>query len=376
MRGNATADEEAIEDEEDELTKEEKEYLRKKDAEVTHNKAKMESTKRKTYTDMRRNAFLPLASPRWIELMSTALSGNIWSLETFNYLAPIDQRGYRLLASLSQDEMKQAIERALEMNTAPPDAKFPFNREGVFLPPMNAMDSNKCSLPRPTVMIKGNKPPQNPSSLAELKRIWNVGKPYIKCRCTSEGNADCGSGPAWFDHLVWNLLYHLEVFYPDAPTPRAKVSSLIKCLSTCSKPLMITSVSFGCVREVMMLLAKKIITNPSVTCETFLTGMNGADRKAFKECAKLFLMSKYVKKRARAAAASSSAGSKRPKGEGQGTMDRFVNSTPPPTLPADDGSPPGSNVTTIGGRRDGLPAQLTGGGNKQQRTAQRAIFIN
>ncbi|GBG89977.1 hypothetical protein CBR_g50067 [Chara braunii] len=94
-------DEEVMNDEEDELTEEEKEYVRRKDAEVARTKAQMMTTKKKTFTDTWRNAFIPLASPRWVENMSTAFSGKICSLETFNYLAPIDQRGYRLLALLT-----------------------------------------------------------------------------------------------------------------------------------------------------------------------------------------------------------------------------------------------------------------------------------
>ncbi|GBG83976.1 hypothetical protein CBR_g37848 [Chara braunii] len=309
-----------MEDVQDELTEEEKEYLRRKDAEVASTKASLDSKKRKTFTDVRRNAFLPLASPRWVETMTNAFSGKIWALETYNFLAPIDERGYRLLASLSQDEMKAAYDRALEMNTIPPDVKFPFNGDGIFLPPMNSMDANKCGLPRPSVMVKGNKPPRNPSAFAELKRIWNVGRPYIKCRCTVEGRADCGTGPAWFDHLVWFLLYNLDVMYPDAPNPRMKMNLLIKCLSTCWKPLMLMSIAFGCVRGVMMLLGKRIIADPGLTTHTVLRGVLGSDRKAFKKCARLFLMAKYVKKRSRNAGGASSSGNKRARGEGQETV--------------------------------------------------------
>ncbi|GBG84158.1 hypothetical protein CBR_g38132 [Chara braunii] len=107
VRKLAVADEVAIEDEEDELTEEEKEYLKKKDAEMAKTKACLMTSKKKTFSDVRRNPFLPLASPRWVEIMSTAFSSKIWSLETFNFLAPIDQRGYRLLVSLTQDEMKK-----------------------------------------------------------------------------------------------------------------------------------------------------------------------------------------------------------------------------------------------------------------------------
>ncbi|GBG63612.1 hypothetical protein CBR_g38923 [Chara braunii] len=293
VRGVVIVDEVALEDDEDEMTEEE-EYMRKKEVEVARTKACLMTNKKKTFTDARRNAFLPLASPRWVETMSTAFSDRIWSLETFNYLAPIDQRGYRLSASLTQDEMKAAFERALDMSTTPPKVKFPFNGDGIFLPPMSSMDVSKCFLPRPNVLIKGNKPRQNLSALAELKRVWNVGRPYLKCKCCSEGKADCGTGPAWFDHLILFLLHNLDILYPDAPTPRAKVSSVIKCFSTCWKPLILTSLSFGCVREVMMLLAKKIVANPSLTIDFVLVGVNGADRKAFKECAKLLLMSKLL----------------------------------------------------------------------------------
>ncbi|GBG76952.1 hypothetical protein CBR_g23166 [Chara braunii] len=376
VRGVVIADEVALEDDEDEMTEEE-EYRRKNDAEVARTKACLMTNKKKVFTDARRNAFLPLASPRWVETMSTAFSGRIWSLETFNYLAPIDQRGYRLLASLTQDEMKAAFERALDMNTAPPEVKFPFNGDGIFLPPMSSMDVSKCSLPRPNVSIKGNKPPQNPPALAELKRVWNVGRPYLKCRCCYEGKADCGTRPPWFDHLIWFLLHNLDILYPDAPTPRVKVSSLIKCLSTCWKPLMLLSLSFGCVREVMMLLDKKSVANPSLTIDSVLVGMNGADRKTFKECVKLLLMSKYIKKRPRLDEGASSSGGKRGRTDGQGTMHCFMCSTPPDQPDKPDASTPSeSTITSVGGKRVGLSAALNGGNVGHQRNVNRAIFDN
>ncbi|GBG88975.1 hypothetical protein CBR_g48585 [Chara braunii] len=90
VRRVVIADEVALEDEKDEMTEEEKEYMRMKDAEVARTKASLGSSKKKTFLDMCRNAFIPLALPRWVETMSTAFSDKIWSLETFNYLGPVD----------------------------------------------------------------------------------------------------------------------------------------------------------------------------------------------------------------------------------------------------------------------------------------------
>ncbi|GBG74596.1 hypothetical protein CBR_g19004 [Chara braunii] len=77
VRSVVVADEVALEDEEDGMTEEEKEYLRMKDLEVARTKAGLVTSKRKSFTDTRRNEFLPLASPRWIETMSTVFSGKI-----------------------------------------------------------------------------------------------------------------------------------------------------------------------------------------------------------------------------------------------------------------------------------------------------------
>ncbi|GBG68617.1 hypothetical protein CBR_g3158 [Chara braunii] len=75
---------EAKGDEEDEITEEERLYLKKKKAEWSKAKLSAGKEKRKVsaYGAGSRNAFYPLASNRWVEAMSRALKGKIWTLET------------------------------------------------------------------------------------------------------------------------------------------------------------------------------------------------------------------------------------------------------------------------------------------------------
>ncbi|GBG84684.1 hypothetical protein CBR_g39059 [Chara braunii] len=286
--------------------------------------------------------------------------------------APLDNRAYKLLGSLSQDEMEECIDRAMEMDVAPPGVTFSFNGDGVFILPMNVMDATKCPSRNPQVLIKSSKPPQSPNALSELKHIWNYGRPYIKCRCTVDGRDDCGNGPAWFDHFLWFLLYNLDIMYPDTPTPKAKVSSLMKCLAGSWKPLILASLSFSCIREIMMLLTKRIISNPPLNADLVLTGVNRSERKAFKECAKALLPARYVKKRGNASVSDpSSSSAKRQRREGQRTMDSFVHPaefTPPQQRQAQAvGSPPESTITQVGGKRVSLPQ---GADNRARRNLQ------
>ncbi|GBG74051.1 hypothetical protein CBR_g17761 [Chara braunii] len=64
-----------------------------------------------------RNAFLPIAPPRWIESEAKSLGDKVWEFETFNHLAPISVNAYRPLASLTEEEVNLCQEGALNENT-------------------------------------------------------------------------------------------------------------------------------------------------------------------------------------------------------------------------------------------------------------------
>ncbi|GBG90652.1 hypothetical protein CBR_g51000 [Chara braunii] len=353
--------------EEDELTEEEKLYLEKKKAEWSKAKVSARKEKRRVsaYGAGARNAFYPLASNRWVEVMSKVLKGKIWTLETYNFLAPIDVRGYTLLAAIFQDEVRECFDRAMNMVMAPPDVRFPFHGDGVCLPHMSIMDGTKCTSFDPMVSTKGPKPPQNPAPLPELKRIWNVGRLYVKCKCVISGREDCGKGPAWFDHLLWYIFGDPDIMFPDAPTLKAKVRLMLELLEGSWRSLVLASTTFGYMREAMMVLAKKLVADPTLTVESILTGIVGADSKLFKESAKLLMPAKYLKKRSRADVVASS--SKRLREEAQTSMDAFVQ-VPSQGTPLSgqcemdvESSPPSSAVTTVVGQRVGGPPGLRRG---------------
>ncbi|GBG77471.1 hypothetical protein CBR_g23919 [Chara braunii] len=328
-----------MEDEEDELTEKEKCYMEKKKAEWSKAKvtAGRERKRVSAYGSGARNGFLPLASNRWVESMSCAFGSRIWNLDTYNYVAPFDVRGYTLMATVGQDETKSCFDRAMDMVTVPPKVKFPFSGDGVSLPRMSVMDGTKCSSADPSVSIKGPMRPQNPAPMPELKRIWNMGKPYVKCRCVTFGRDDCGKGPAWFDHLLWFIFRDLDILFPDAPSLKAKVWLMLGLLEGSWRPLVLWSIIFNYMREAMMVLVKKVMTDPTLTAETVLNEVQGAENKMFKEVAKLLLPNKYLKKttgkRQRPDVTASS--SKRLQEDAHTSLDAFMESSPQST-PATD----------------------------------------
>ncbi|GBG66087.1 hypothetical protein CBR_g55430 [Chara braunii] len=192
-------------EEDDEMTEEEKGFLRKQKEERMLAKAALnKSEKRVEVSLFTRNAFLPLASSRWVESMSLAFQNRLWSLDTFNHCAPFGISGFRFVAKVTEAELKDCRKRALDDILELPNVKLPFKTDRVNFPPMQEIGPSKCPRPEPFIAMKGNAPPRNPNAMNELKKIWNYGRLYFKCKCTLVSDTDYGASPAWFNHLLWS----------------------------------------------------------------------------------------------------------------------------------------------------------------------------
>ncbi|GBG93189.1 hypothetical protein CBR_g60254, partial [Chara braunii] len=134
-----------------------------------------------------RNAFLPIAPARRIQSEARSKGDKAWDFETFNHEAPISVSAYRLLASLTEVEMDRCYDKALLENTEL--VKGPYHRtsDTMKLPVVGHFDLLKCSITSSQLAIRGFFPPKVQTPLVELKRIWNVGRPYLKCRCLESG---------------------------------------------------------------------------------------------------------------------------------------------------------------------------------------------
>ncbi|GBG68673.1 hypothetical protein CBR_g3214 [Chara braunii] len=217
FEGDEEGDEDALP-----LTEEEKAYHAKVLAEERREKLKAVGDNQRTFVNKyTRNAFLPIAPPRWIEAQSREVEDKLWDLYTFNYLIPIHVDSYKFLASLTEEEMKKCGEKALMENTNLIRGNYPLTPATMKLALVGEFNHTKCCVSASALAVRGFLAPKQQSAMAELKRIWNVGRPYLKCLCVAEGKSDCGKNISWFDHVLWYLLSDLHYLFPEAPSLRA-----------------------------------------------------------------------------------------------------------------------------------------------------------
>ncbi|GBG63514.1 hypothetical protein CBR_g38582 [Chara braunii] len=212
-----------------------------------------------------RNAFLPTVPPRWVEAQSRDVDDKLWDLYTFNYVAPIHADSYRFLASLTDEEMKKCREKALMENTDLIKGNYPLTADSMKLPVIGDFDRSKCVVWPSALAIRRFLAPKTEAPIAELKRIWNVGRPYLKGQCVASGKGDCGNNISWLDHVLWYLLSDLFYLFPHAPSLRARARAFRLRAKTTWRAPMPASVVFTHMREVMVKMAFNVTINPTRT---------------------------------------------------------------------------------------------------------------
>ncbi|GBG87259.1 hypothetical protein CBR_g45319 [Chara braunii] len=193
------------------LTEEEKAYHAQMVAESKVEVAKpVEENQKSEVNKYTRNAFLPLASSRWVESESVKLDYKVWELPTYNHSAPISSDSYRFLANLTQEEMRLCNDKSLSENIELVRGNYPLTAADMNFPLIGEIDRAKCVVTRPALAVRGFLGAKGQLALVELKRIWNVGRPYLKCRCIQEGKGDCKKNITWLDHVLWHMREIME----------------------------------------------------------------------------------------------------------------------------------------------------------------------
>ncbi|GBG67020.1 hypothetical protein CBR_g78799 [Chara braunii] len=77
-----------------------------------------------------------------------------------------------------------------------------------------ALDHTKCEYFSPVMWQKKVKTAPK-IDLKGLRKSWNVGRPYLRCRCATKRKKDCGTEPIWMDHAIWYLLAHPDILFPN-----------------------------------------------------------------------------------------------------------------------------------------------------------------
>ncbi|GBG86907.1 hypothetical protein CBR_g44363 [Chara braunii] len=250
--------------------------------------------KMKDVNKFTRNAFLPIAPPRWIESKVKEKKDKIWEFETFNHSVPIGVNAYKLLASLSEEEVNLCQERALNENTEIIKGPYPWTADAMMLPKVGQFDPLKCNASSTTLAVRGFYPPKGQTALAELKRIWNAGRPYLKCRCVELEKGDCKTNITWFDQVLWYLLANPDLLFPEAPTLHARVRAMKSLLRKTWRTPVLASVVFFFMREIMVKMAHAVVHNPTVRQEKILDDEVLMLRKFPRKMAALILPDKYL----------------------------------------------------------------------------------
>ncbi|GBG76484.1 hypothetical protein CBR_g22232 [Chara braunii] len=172
-------------------------------------------------------------------------------METFNHIAPISVRALQFLGNVTDAQVKECRAQ---------DLKFP---------PMRALDPDKCGETSSEMWQKAIKQ-QEKLDLRNLRKIWSVGRPYLKCKCKKERNKDYGDTPLWFDHVLWYLLAHPEILFLDMSSIKIRTSMLIHYLRTTWRDGVLAAISFHFLRDLMMGYVKELEGDATLTAETIL----------------------------------------------------------------------------------------------------------
>ncbi|GBG81118.1 hypothetical protein CBR_g31794 [Chara braunii] len=331
------------------LTEEEKRFHEKMLAEGRREKLKvMADNQRVEVNKYARNAFLPTVPPRWVESQSRGVQDKLWDLLTFNYVAPIHADSYRFLASLSDDEMKKCNEKALTENTDLCSGDYPLTADNMKLPVVGEFDPSKCVVTNSALSIRGFMGPRVQTAMAELKWIWNVGRPYVKCRCIELQKGDCGKNITWFDHIFWYLLSDLHYLFSEAPSLRARIRAFRVMARSAWRAPVLTSVVFFHIREIMVKMAHNVAIDPSRTPQTILDDPAVLLQKFPKTMAKLILPTRYIRpsERKRRDTPSSGPMNKRSRKGCQTTLEFYIEPPADQAPGAVTSTPPLSTVTT------------------------------
>ncbi|GBG66081.1 hypothetical protein CBR_g55424 [Chara braunii] len=218
----------------------------------------------------RSNGFVPIGSAQWLESMMGQQQDRGWVGNGFNNLAPINVKGWKFLADLSKNEVEECRRKALAGTLDYANATPHFGDKLTF-PTLSVLDPTKCVFANPVVMQKLISSFLS-LDLRNLRRVWNVGHPYLKCRCGYRNSHTCNGGPIWFDQAIWYLMAKPEILKPEAGSNRVRIAFLLHHLHTSWRELAKASVTFIWMREMMLTVLRNLERNPGLMTADALAG--------------------------------------------------------------------------------------------------------
>ncbi|GBG87467.1 hypothetical protein CBR_g45525 [Chara braunii] len=203
--------------------------------------------------------FLPLASNTWTKKVVQRVHNRLWKLATFNYTAPISVDAYMALAGLSSADIANCRTAARNATIHFPAGKVGLDAD---FPPISKLEKGKCPK-KPLLHQKGI--PRFPSDLLELKKLWNTGRPFLKCACIG-----CEVNFTWLDHMLWYVIGNLDKLDPHAPSDKIQMLEFQALLRTSWRKSILAQITFLFMRDYMIKIVHLITQNKTIAAEEIL----------------------------------------------------------------------------------------------------------
>ncbi|GBG89229.1 hypothetical protein CBR_g48937, partial [Chara braunii] len=205
------------------------------------------------------NSFLPLASRIWTEKAVQHVHNRLWKMDTFNYTAPISVDAYMALAAMTVADIDNCRTAARTGTISLPSGRAGLDVE---FPAISKLEKGKCAK-NPLLYQKGI--PKFPTDLLELKKLWNAGRPFLKCPCPG-----CEINFTWLDHMLCYVIGNLDKLDPLAPSDKIRMLEFQTLLRTTWKKPILAQDSFIFMREYMMKILHLITENKVISIEEIL----------------------------------------------------------------------------------------------------------
>lgn len=203
-----------------------------------------------------RGPLVPVKPPRCVELLVADHQHRMWAIGNTNLIAPISIVMWKTWAGLSDSEIEQCKQQALNnigVLRAPVDLLPAFS--------LNMFEHSKCTTTEVKLHTKQDLPTGYNRKESHLAELWNVQRPYMRCLCNPRAISGCKGSIVWFDHAIWTMVNKLDMFFPNQPTNNTRFAAFMLWLSSAAKIAVKAAVVFHIGREHMVTAATQLAEN-------------------------------------------------------------------------------------------------------------------
>jgi hypothetical protein len=158
---------------------------------------------------------VPFMPVRSVEYELSLVDNLCWNLSNINLMAPILIHMWRTWANLSLDEIERLKSNVIHNTRILKDAH---DIPSTFS--LAIFDHKKC--PTTELKIHTKQDLQIGVGVRGLKyssALWNIQRPYLRCIFSKDARTGCKGDIMWFDHAIWHMINHLDVFFVDTDFP-------------------------------------------------------------------------------------------------------------------------------------------------------------